>query len=582
MFPISPWNAKRAVLLGCLACACQRDATSPVDGETSSSESDGSDASTDETDTTDETGTTGGTDETGETGETGEPFDDLPIEPTLHPEAWFVTIPVHDYAIVPPGDPPIPLIADSHRQFLAFAPSDNEPEHDPIFVFFNGGPAVSSAMLLGLNIGSQTFAPAATAGADLADNPHSWTQLGNLLWIDAHHVGFSYSLLADPSDTFVRQDASSFANFNAYLDAADFVRVLLEFLASHPELRDNEVILVAESYGGTRAQLMLDMLLHGQAYASGERRLIDAELDSRITEHHEAVLGLLDPEPEQVAQQFGRQILIQPAVTGSTQKYSAGELFEQPGSVVELFGAGLGLDYVTCAEKGGFCSPYSNAHEFVQAAGRSPYDTEAPVNWLSELFALVNARCNDAGVVQALLDVPLATIADMSPAARSMAWRSVAEDAYPSDAEAGDLEQTLGPLAAWDRYFLVFEYGALGRFTGFEAAQHEIDPDDPHYGEHLLRNLLWVDTLITSTERDLVVYTPALPNALREYAAIVANVEVGPGEWTIEYQADAFAEWPEPGTRTVRVPSYADGHAISMDAPGELLADVEAWLAATN
>jgi hypothetical protein len=562
-----------AVLLGCLACACQRDVgTSPIGGETSSSESGGGESTTE----SDET------DDTDDTEETGEPIDDLPIEPTLGPEGLFITIPAHDYAIVPPGEPPTPLSAGAHRQFLAFAPSDNLPEHDPIFVFFNGGPAVSSAMLLGLNVGPKTFAPAATAGADLADNAHSWTQLGNLLWIDARHVGFSYSLLDDPSDMDARQDALSFANFNAYIDAADFVRVLLEFLSSHDELRDNEVILVAESYGGTRAQLMLDMLLHGQAYANGDRRLIDTELDGRIAEHHEAVLGLSAPAPEQVAQQFGRQILIQPALTGSTQKYSAGDLFEQPGSVVELFGDSLGLDYVPCAEKPGPCSPYSNAHEFVQAAGRSPYDTASPLSWLSDLFELVNARCNDTVVIEALLDVPLADIDDMAPAARSMAWRSVAEDTYPSDSDAGDLEQTLGPLAAWDRYFLVFEYGALGRFTGFEAGLHEIEPDDPHYGEHLLRNLLWVDTLITSTERDIVVYTPALPNALREYATIVANVEVAPGEWTIEYQADAFTEWPDPGTRTVRVPSYVAGHAISMDAPAELLSDVQAWLAATN
>lgn len=559
-----------ALLLGCCACAGQGGTTTLVGGESSSESVE----------------STSETHETHETSDTSEMIGDLPIdEPAMLPEAWFVTIPAHDYAIAPPGEPPTPLSASGHRQFLSFQPSAHEPEHDPIYVFFNGGPAVSTAMLLGLNVGPQTFAPSATAGAELADNPHTWTQLGNLLWIDARQVGFSYSLLDDPSDLLARQDALSFANFNAYVDAADYVRVLLEFLASHPELRDNEVILVAESYGGTRAQLMLDMLLHAQAYINGERRLIDPELGSRIHTHHGQVLGLPNmtlATPEQVAQQFGRQILIQPAVTGRLQKLSAGELFEQPGSVIDLFAAELGLEFVPCAEQQGLCTPYSNAHDFIEAAGRSPYDTSAPLSWLNDLFTLVNARCNDTAIVEALLDVPLADIPDMAPAARSGAWRSVYEDSYPSNAEAGDIDETLGSLAPWDRYFLVFEYGALGRFTGFEAAQHEVEPDDPHYGEHLLRNLLWVDTLITSTERDLVVYTPALPDALREYVSIVANVEVGAGAWTIEYRDDAFAEWPEPGLRTIRVPSYAAGHAISMDAPGELVADVEAWVAATS
>ena len=44
-------------------------------------------------------------------------------------------------------------------------------------------------------------------------------------------------------------------------------------------------------------------------------------------------------------------------------------------------------------------------------------------------------------------EVPLTDIADMAPAARGQAWRSVAVDTYPSDAEAGDLDETLGPLA---------------------------------------------------------------------------------------------------------------------------------------
>ncbi len=566
------------IALGCLAGACGREPGTPIGGETSSSTESGEASETaGETDTTDSTDETGD-ESTDETEETGEPPPDLPSEPPLLPEAGYVSVPAHDYAIVPPNEPPTPLSADEHRQFFAFQPAESEAHDAPVFVFFNGGPAVSSGMLLGLNVGPMTFAPTATGDAEIADNPHSWTSLGNLLWIDAHHVGFSYSLLDDPADMAARQSAVSFANFNAYNDAADFVRVLLEFLAAHPTLRDNEVIVVAESYGGTRAQLMLDMLLHGPAYADGDRRLIDAELVARIAEHHQALLGIEVPPPEQVAQQFGRQILIQPALTGELQKLHAGELFEQPGSVVDLLAEDLGLDYVPCSEKQGFCSPFTNAHSFVQAAGRSPYDTSAPVTWLGDLFDLVNDRCNDTAVIEALLDVPLASVVDMAPAARSGAWRSVNEATYPSDADAGDLDETLGSLASWDRYFLVFEYQALGRFTGFEASQHGIDPDDPHYGEHLLRNLLWVETLITSSERDLVVYVPALANALRDYSWIVQDVQVGAGEWSIEYQPDAFGDWPSPGSRTIRVPSYTAGHAISMDAPAEFLADVADWL----
>lgn len=462
---------------------------------------------------------------------------------------------------------------------MAFQPAKREAWKAPLFVFFNGGPAVSSGMLLGLNIGPQTFAPAATAGADLAANPHSWTDLGNLLWIDARHVGFSYSLLDDPSDPIARQAALSFANFNSYVDAADFVRVLLSFLADHPDLRSNPVILVGESYGGTRAQLMLDMLLHPQAYATGERRLIDPTLVDAIAGHHLHVVGDPNPSPELIAAQFGRQILIQPALTGVTQEQTAGAAFELPDSPLEQLASELGVDFVPCSEQQAPCSPYTNGLDFVASVGRSPYDTRAGGAWLNDLFVLVNQRCNDAGVLGELLGVPLDAIEGLSPTMRTQAWRMVDVEAYPSDAEAGDLNDLLGPLAAWDRYFLVFETGALSRFRGYEAQQLEIEPADPHHGEHLLRNLLWVDTMITSASYDIVVHTPAIPAALTTYDSIVANVEIEPEQWTVEFRPSAFVDWPSPGSRTVHVPTYAASHAVSMDAPAKLLADVEAWLA---
>jgi hypothetical protein len=498
------------------------------------------------------------------------------------PEAGFVTIAAYDYTLETSAGQPAMLSTTGHRQFYAFAPAGEAAWDAPLFVLFNGGPVVSSGMLLGLNIGPMTFAPGATAGAELAENPHSWTQLGNLLWIDARHAGFSYDLLDDPADPLARADALSFANFNAYVDAGQFVRVLLAFLATHEQLRDNPIVLVGESYAGTRAQLMLDMLLHPSAWADGSRRMTDLALVDVIAAHHTAVLGVPTPSPEQIAAQFGRQILLQPALTGNLQKLAAGALFEQPGSVVEQLALDWGLDFIPCAEQQGACSPYTNAQAFVQAAGHSSYDTAAPLTWLDDTFALVNARCNDATVLEQLLGVPLAELPDLAPAARTQAWRLLGEDDYISDGQAGDLEQTLGPLAPWDRYFLPFEYGAFNQFTGFVASQYGVHPDDPHYGEYLLRNLLWVDTLISSTERDLVIYTPAIPDALREYAAIVADVEVGTGEWTISYQPDGFGEWPDPGVRTVTVPQYDAGHAISIDAAAKLLTDVQVWLQATR
>lgn len=582
----SPRVASLALaLLGCAPEAGDDElgnATTLASSETDASSGE-TDASGESTDTATETSS-----------ETGEP--DCPPPPPcpactceagewqcectmVEPSAALVDVAARDYALLGPAREQVPLTSTPHRQFMALRPSDGDPSSDPVFVFFNGGPAVSSAMLLGLNIGPQTFAPAATGGAKLAENPHSWTALGNLLWIDARHVGFSHGLLDDPSDAQARAAALDFASFNAYVDAADFVHVLLDVLADAPELRDNPIVLVGESYGATRAVLMLDMLLHPSAYASGERKLIDAALAERITAHHALVHGRPDAGPEQIAAQFGHQILIQPPTSGVLLEYHAGLHFEQPGSPVDLLAAELGLDYVPCSEKQLPCDAYANALAFVSAAGRSPYDTAAPTAWLDDLFALVTARCSERAVVEALLGVPLDDIPALLPEARaSSAWRLVDPLAYPSDAALGDLPDELGPLAPWDRYFLVFEVGALAQFRGLAAQQLDVAPDDAHFGELLLHDLAWVDTLITSATRDLAVYTPALPDALTSYATIVEQVEVVGETWTIHYAPGAFADLPELDARTIHVPSYDASHAVSMDAPAELLADVAAWL----
>jgi hypothetical protein len=444
-----------------------------------------------------------------------------------------------------------------------------------VFVLFNGGPGVSSGMLLGLNTGPWTFDPSVTGpGQSVADNPSSWTTLGSLIWIDARQTGFSYGLLDDPSDAAAREAAMSVANFNAYRDAAEFVRTLLTILAAHPDLRDNPVILVGESYAGIRAQIMLDMLLEPDAYADGSRRLRDVELVAAITDHHVAIHGP-DPTPEQIAAQFGRQILIQPALTGITQQLTAGVMYEQPGSALEQFAAEFGEPYPTCAELGAGCSPYPHALEFVAGHGRSGYDSRAPSSWLDDLFGLVQARLNDSATTALLLGVDPLGIAGLAAGSRLEGWRAIDLDPYPADATIGDWPALVGDLQAWDRYFMPFNAEALARFRGYTARQLEVDPADPHFGELFLRNLIRVDTLITDARYDLVVPTAALPEALRSYPAWVSAVIVDPdaSEWTIEYAAERGSI-----ARIVTVPDYEAGHAVSLDAPALLRDDVAGWL----
>jgi hypothetical protein len=499
---------------------------------------------------------------------------------SLEPAAGFTELAGVDYELGL-GEDAIALSSTDTRMFWAFRPADSSPEDHPLFVFFNGGPGVSSGMLLGLSTGPSSFAPELTGpDLELVANPHSWTSLGNLLWIDARHTGFSYGLLDDPGDIEARDAAMALDSFNSYIDAADVLRTLLRFLAEHPSLRDNPVVFVAESYGGTRAQIMLDMLFEPGAYADGSRRLRDPLLRATIEDHHLAALGEAAPTPALVAEQFGRQILIQPALAGDRQTQAAGELFEQPDSPVEALAVELGVEFLTCAELGGPCDPYENALDFVAANGRSAYDYRAPYAWLNDLFGLVNDRLNDAALVEELLAVEVASVAGLAPDARGQAWKAVNFAGVPSDAVAGTWPEQLGELEPWDRYFMTFNYEALSEFRGFAAANLDVDPDDPHYGELFLSNLRWVDTLITAADYDLAVYAPAIPATLESYTGLVDGVIVDPvGEqWLIEYSAGSFAELPDPPTRVIEAPNYAASHAVSLDAPAQLREDVGLWL----
>ena len=126
-----------------------------------------------------------------------------------------------------------------------------------------------SVMLMTNNTAPRTVAETSGSLATVVDNPDSWTALGNLLYIDARQTGFSYSQLEDPSSNLARAEAFSLRNFNPMLDGADVVRVILRFLAAHPQLRHNPVVLVGESYGGTRATVVLNLLLLPRWYGEG-------------------------------------------------------------------------------------------------------------------------------------------------------------------------------------------------------------------------------------------------------------------------------------------------------------------------
>lgn len=491
--------------------------------------------------------------------------------PPLQPEAGFIDLEPVAF-VVGQGAKAQARSSSPARIFYSFRPAaDLQPER-PLFVLFNGGPGSSTGVLMALGTGPQRLVPEAQ------DNPGSWATMGHLLYVDARGTGFSYLQAEDPSDDDVRAAAFELANFNTYIDAADFVRVVLRFLKAHPQLYTNEVVLVGESYGGVRATVILNLLLFfGEYDEGGSGMYSDPALVAEIAEF--LALrdpGVLDWGPAQVAAQFGRQVLIQPSL-GDAQRDVAGALLDLPGSPIFTLAAQLGQTFTPCSEQGPGCVPYTNAIQFIEAAGRSRYDLNAPISWLANLFAAVKAGLSDLVRLEAVLAVPPMTVPGLPAAQRAGAFRMGGAFSYPAD--SGDIGG-LGPLAAWDRYYLSLLNEANSLFRSPLTQFIGIASGDAHYELLFLHNLAYVDTFITSAARDVAIYSPSIPGSLASHDEIVDNIDVKAGEIAVQFKGAAFPGEPEPGLRRIRFPAYDASHAVSLDQPQALRDDVAAWLAA--
>lgn len=195
------------------------------------------------------------------------------------------------------------------RMFYAFQPADQAPEQKPLLLFFQGGPFAAMLPLWGGNTGPNTLDPTRTAGAPIAKNPYSWTRFANLLYVDPPVAGFSYIAKGD-DPTGSADSALSWA------EAAAYTQVLLRFLRHHPQLAQNRVVLVGESYGGARAIFIASQLLRYRALA-GQRTSFDgAKLAAEIEAHAALTLGPAPQggfSPAEMGELFA-QILIQPAL----------------------------------------------------------------------------------------------------------------------------------------------------------------------------------------------------------------------------------------------------------------------------
>ena len=519
------------------------------------------------------------------------------------------------------------LRSSQARIWRVYQPADNDPVSKPIFVFFNGGPggATSAGLFSANTCRNAVSVDPQTGEGSIIINPHSWTRIGNLLHIDARTAGFSYSLMDNPQDDSLRQAEWDAQNYNCFIDGADFVRVLLRFLADHPPLQQNPVVLVVESYGGIRSNVMLHLLLFYQDYANGNAIYQDPALVQEIQNHYNTIFpeyaGQTVP-PSVIAQQFSHQILIQPAVTRNFQRLVAVEMLEAPGSILDDLAEETSEPYIRYKDQPWAKenpTPYNimnNIYDYLEHIGRDPYFYPLPDGFLMGYFDTAADVLTQYESLSLMTGVDAVGIPELHASARQRAYKIKFLEDYTSlmsfsalmgpapkasnihsflfpNAE-DDMTSVFGALQPWDRYFLDLNYDVNTAFALNRTVMESYDVQYQYselYGEMFLENVAFVETFITNAAYDIVVYCPSQPDALSNHTskhkgtthhAVGPHQAERPGQILLDYKPGSV-----PGsnvmTRTIRFPRYTNsGHAVTMTEPGEILDDVISWLGQTG
>jgi hypothetical protein len=546
----------------------------------------------------------------------------------MQPEAGFCTLEENDYYFHTGSYfNRLAFHSSQTRLWRVFQPADKDPAYKPLFVFFNGGPGgATSAGLFSANTGRKAVSVDPLTGeGTIIINPHSWTRIGNLLHIDSRTAGFSYSLMDSPQDDTLRHAQWDAQNYNSFIDAADYVRVLLRFLADHPSLQNNPVVIVAESYGGVRTLAMLHLLLFYQDYGNGQAIYQDPALVQEIQSHYDVVFpeyaGQTVP-PSVIAEQFGHMILIQPAITRYFQRLVAVEMLEAPGSILDELAEETGVPYIRYKDQPWARenpTPYNimnNIYDYLEQIGRDPYIYIKPEGFFDGYFDAAGELLTHYDALCLMTGVDVAAIPELYASARQQAYKIKFLEDYASlmsysalmgpAPKASDIDSFLfpcaeddmaavfGALLPWDRYFLDLNYDVSTAFALNMMVMQGYDTDYQYtglFGEMFLEDVAFVETFITNAAYDLVVYCPSLPDALAYHSSILnSSVHDPAGPSQAERPGQIFLTY-KPGsvpgsnvtTRTIRFPRYTkSGHAVTMTEPGEILEDVMDWLDKTG
>ena len=559
------------------------DAETPDGGNTGDTDTSDSEGDTGTTDTDADT-STGDTD----TGDTAPDSDPVIVE-GLDYESGFIDLEENSYTLNNRS-----AQSGKAKMWYYFQPADKNPKDKPLFVLYNGGPGSASSLIFLYNTSKKT-ADQSIAGEGVADNAYNWNQIGNLLYIDARQTGFSYGIVDDPSNSRSRSNYFSTANFNVFVDAADFIRVILRFLDSHPAIKSNPVILAGESYGGTRTTAVVNILTNVADYAQNNRVFYDGPLFEEIAQHFREIDPTITgmPSKEKVAEQFSGQIMIQPLAMGQQQLDAIGEVLEQSNSPLYEIQQETGRKFSPCGNNGWGCDKHSNALSYVQNANRDIYAYRHEYNWLFDYTDYGIAKMLQFSMFGQFIMNDPTKIENLYAANRTGAFRysgygfsrnitgtdefknlpesvkiiikARLEQRNAHPLSSGDLESVFGTLPNYDEYYV--DTNNTINSTFYSAS---VSPYSDVNGEMFLENIKTVKTFITNAEEDIILYAKATPEAAKKFSS-VSSVETGDESFTVHFKDGQSA--------TVTFPFYPESsHSVSVNQPEKLFNDVKNWM----
>jgi cathepsin A (carboxypeptidase C) len=126
-------------------------------------------------------------------------------------------------------------VTDTKSLHYVFVSSQDDPQTDPLVIWFNGGPGCSSLLAFFQEHGpwviddNQTYIHA---------NDWPWNKRANVLYIESP-AGVGYSVAGDND-----------RKFNDMITSQDALTALFSFYTKFPEFRNHDLYVSGESYGG--------------------------------------------------------------------------------------------------------------------------------------------------------------------------------------------------------------------------------------------------------------------------------------------------------------------------------------------